>query len=124
MSPRPGLYQGEIQIYISIRWLESRWLPLKAGHAETLTWPYGSPGLPTLWRHIVTLLRTGTNKLLVETISGNDCQLVSRSNPGPMDHHVDPVGANLLLTQTIRWDYTVKIDNDTGRISNIVRAGG
>ncbi len=104
----------QVSVIVSIR-MDGREIP------PVRAW---SPGLSTLAWHIQKILRA--DRTLVDQVAGQQVPLAMEGRPQPTNYviELEPDTGRPALVLEIPWVYRVDVDQPTGRIANIVRAGG
>ena len=116
-TPGVGVLSDTISLYLQVRF----------ERVESSALEHGQATIGTLFRHIYRVLTAeGAKQLHNQLGSGDPFQLVKRSDPGPAAFRIDqdPSGGRFAYAAVRQWDYKCFTDPATGRIRNLVLAGG
>lgn len=81
----------------------------------------------TLVAHLEKVMRTSGNRLLNVDVNGTNISLASESHMRAVTFRADPDprGSNrVAFAQVMEWVYSIKVDQETGKIQNVIAAGG
>ncbi len=83
--------------------------------------------IATLVAHLEKVMRTSGNRLLNVVVNGTSVPLASESHMRAVTFRADtdPRGTNkVAFAQVMEWVYIIKVDQETGKIQNVIAAGG
>jgi hypothetical protein len=81
----------------------------------------------TLVAYLEKVMRASGNRLLNVDVNGTNVPLASESHMRAVTFRADPDprGTNrVAFGQVMEWVYSVKVDQETGKIQNVIAAGG
>lgn len=115
ISAPTAVAEGEIEVFCGIRF------------DGTIVEPLSPPTAGSVLSAVEAVRRVlRTNRQLTDKAStGVEICLANNSNPGPVNWIIDPLAEErMAYTLEVSWVYEVSIDNGTGKILSILKAGG